>query len=1124
MKQLQYAVTAFLLIVLSTPSTVVYGDDTEIVAVSTTEAIENTTEIIQAPEEQPVQSVAVPAETPLAESDLPVEAPTIATPQEEPATVQEDISKSPLSEEQPNPHEEYVTGEVLVKFKESKIDLETTKGKKAAYNFASAYALRKTDEVVTANVSVLSIKDADSVEEKIDELEKNPNVEYVQPNYQYYPAAIGSNDPFRGALWGLDNTGQRMNNYYIKNDPGIPDRDIDIQGAWLINPGTTSPTIVAVIDDGVAYNHPDLASNMWDGSLCKDAQGVFLGGCIHGYDYTDGDKTPLPTESSHGTHIAGTIAAVRNNATGIVGVAPYAKIMAIRTSFTTLDNVRSIQFATQNGAKVINASWVCYTEPDQGGSHITCGTHGGDSYNFGDQLLADAIANFPGIFVTAAGNGTGDADDAGDDHEARHAYPCDLPLPNIICTTATDQSDVIADFADFGNASVDVGAPGVNIYSTIADRIVLAENFESVVAPALPNNWTHGGTHDTWGVYGFDLDQVLFTDLGVPYTDDVSSFVQTPAVNLTGANTATISFTTQCDTEYTPLRDYVELLSYDGISYISLGKWDEVSLDDDTNETGASPTRGLSFELPMAHLLSTTQFEFRWKTDAHDPSDAEHEGCFIDDLEVQAVSDGSDNRYGFMTGTSMSAGYVAGTAALLMGYGTGLSTTEVKDIIVHSGDIATSLSAKTVSGKRINAQNALTDTTPPVITLIGSNPLQLTTGALFSDPGATAFDNFDGATTTTATNTVTTAVAGTYTITYTARDRARNVATTTRTVVVSDAVADVTPPTITLIGASTINLKIGSTETIPGATAFDVVDGDRTSFIVVTDTVDKATPGTYTITYTVGDVAGNIASTTRTVIVESVSSGSSNSGGGSSGSGGGGGGGGGGSSKKDKEVYTVAIAKGAEVTNASEVTLTFTAPKGTKQMKISNTSRFSSEWLPYTKNYTWTLTPGSGKKTVYVRFGANNKVLGDAKDSITFTESAPSTRPQSSSPTSNIPQAPSPTPTVSANTTLFNFARTLSLGTRGQDVTELQKILISGKYLHTGATGYYGELTRSAVRAYQRANNLPTTGIVDTATLALLNTRTTPITTPPQGNTAIIATLQAKLAELIAQLQNLKRK
>ena len=225
----------------------------------------------------------------------------------------------------------YVEGEILVKYRNNKINLQTVSGRTAALNFVRSKSLEQKEDLRKANTVVLKIMDSKTVEQKIAELKNDPNVEYVQPNYQYYPSDINTNDTHRGLLWGLDNTGQTVGGTYPVHT-GLVDADIDAPEAWAtINEATYDPVIVAVIDTGVAYKHPDLINNMWDGPTCKNENGTaILGGCNHGYDYEDGDNTPLPTTSSHGTHIAGTIAAVKNNDKGIIGVAPNAKIMALK--------------------------------------------------------------------------------------------------------------------------------------------------------------------------------------------------------------------------------------------------------------------------------------------------------------------------------------------------------------------------------------------------------------------------------------------------------------------------------------------------------------------------------------------------------------------------------------------------------------------------------------------------------------------------------------------------------------------------------------------------------------------------------------------------------------------------
>jgi PKD repeat protein len=159
----------------------------------------------------------------------------------------------------------------------------------------------------------------------------------------------------------------------------------------------------------------------------------------------------------------------------------------------------------------------------------------------------------------------------------------------------------------------------------------------------------------------------------------------------------------------------------------------------------------------------------------------------------------------------------------------------------------------------------------PVITLLGTNPMTLNIGDTFTDPGATATDKEDGDLTTkiVTIGIVDTSKDGTYHVTYTVTDSAGNKATVVRNVIVtSGATTPVnTPPTIILLGASPMNIMACDNFIDPGATANDKEDGDLTSKIGVSGTVDITIPGTYTITYTVSDSGGLSATTTRDVIV-----------------------------------------------------------------------------------------------------------------------------------------------------------------------------------------------------------------------------------------------------------------
>jgi thermitase len=653
--------------------------------------VEAPTEVLPGISSEQIQNIEETLVATEAEANSPV------TPRE--VTTTEFISasiKTPLDEvkrkinfnkELPRIESSYVDGEIIVKYKDSKVDLTKTSGRKTASRIAKSASLELKDEIRETNISVLEISDTETIEEKVDELERNPNIEYVQPNYVYQPSTITPpNDASWDDLWGLHNHGQTVNSL-----AGTENADSNILEAWAIDEGTHAPVIVAIIDTGVAYNHPDLLPNMWDGSNCKDENGIVIpSGCNHGYDFEENDVTPLPSKSSHGTHIAGTIAAVKNNAIGITGVAPSAKIMALKTSFTTTEIVKGIQFATQNGANIINASWEGPNE---------------------DLLLKSAIEAFPGLFVVAAGNSGHNNDDT---NNTNHTYPSDFNLPNIISVAATDQNDNLAYFSNFGATSVDIGAPGTNIYSTVADAITFTETFENVTPSAIPDGWTKGGDQNHWGTYDTEMpewEHILFSDDGLPYSDNADTTVTSPTIDLQ-VTSASISFWTGCDTEYdfSDWTDYLTLeYSANGIDFTEFLRWDELMLDFLNGEFAFDETSGALFyfenlPIPTQYLTNNFKFQFKWHTDEFTNSEL---GCAVDDIHIATLSDGSDEQYDFMQGTSMAAPHVAGLVALIEGYNPNLSSAEVKDIILSTGDVVPSLTGNTVTGMRINAENAL---------------------------------------------------------------------------------------------------------------------------------------------------------------------------------------------------------------------------------------------------------------------------------------------------------------------------------------------------------------------------------------------------------------------------------
>lgn len=285
-----------------------------------------------------------------------------------------------------------------------------------------------------------------------------------------------SQDAYTNAQWALNNTGyysfiSDMNTSTIL---GQEDIDMNIPEAWAEYEALcTSPreVVVAVIDTGVDINHPDLAANIWhndseipDDGIDNDGNGYIDDIC--GWDFYNSDNTvchyaedkihALETDNdNHGTHVAGIIAAVRNNGIGIAGVASCAdvRIMPLKihggqkASGTIANAVRAIQYATAMGADICNISWGT-TKPN--------------------STLEQAIHDSDMLFVAAAGN-------TGTDNNTSPIYPASYDLDNIISVSFIDASGNLSAKSNYGSEAVDLAAPGVHIYSTcVGDYVSLS--------------------------------------------------------------------------------------------------------------------------------------------------------------------------------------------------------------------------------------------------------------------------------------------------------------------------------------------------------------------------------------------------------------------------------------------------------------------------------------------------------------------------------------------------------------------------------------------------------------------------------------------------------------------------
>jgi len=352
----------------------------------------------------------------------------------------------------------YVANQLLIKFK------PTETGAKTSTNILSLIGGTTVEVISTNSMKALGAKTSTtsgnlllvnsklSTMDAIELIKDLKGVEYAEPNWIYNHFAV-SNDTYysNSSLWGMYGSTTSPSNQFGSQ----------AATAWANNKLGSATVYIGIIDEGYMYAHEDLAANAGKNPGEIDANGLDDDGNglvddVYGWDFAGNNNTVFDgVDDDHGTHVAGTIGAVGGNGKGVAGVVWNVKMINAKflsgTGGTLANAIKAIDYftdlKTRHGLNIVatNNSW------------------GGGGFS---QGLQDAIerANTAGIlFIAAAGN-------SGTDNDATPSYPASYPNTNVIAVASITSTGALSSFSQFGAISVDLGAPGSGIWSTVPAR------------------------------------------------------------------------------------------------------------------------------------------------------------------------------------------------------------------------------------------------------------------------------------------------------------------------------------------------------------------------------------------------------------------------------------------------------------------------------------------------------------------------------------------------------------------------------------------------------------------------------------------------------------------------------
>lgn len=356
------------------------------------------------------------------------------------------------------PQREYVRGEMLVQFKADAADSL----RQAALGKVGARLLER----VRGDLHRIRLPEGANLAAAVRALHAQDAVDFAEPNWIYHHTAV-SNDPYytSGQLWGM----------YGDSSPLFTNQYGSQAGeAWNADHFSCKGVLVGVIDEGVQYTHPDLKANHWKNPGEVDGNGVDDDGNgyiddKHGWDFDGNNKSVYDGPGDdHGTHVSGTIGATGNNGTGVAGMC--WKVKMVHAKFlgtfggTTANAIKAVDYLTDLKTRhdlnlvATNNSW------------------GGGGFSQGLQDAIERANSADILFVAAAGNNGMNIDNS-------PFYPASYPNTNVIAVASLNSNGTLSSFSNYGVRTVDLGAPGAGIYSTVPTNSYASYSGTSMATP-----------------------------------------------------------------------------------------------------------------------------------------------------------------------------------------------------------------------------------------------------------------------------------------------------------------------------------------------------------------------------------------------------------------------------------------------------------------------------------------------------------------------------------------------------------------------------------------------------------------------------------------------------------------